>query len=462
MDLQIAKLNSESFTMTHQMSLAKITLKYKANVTNTILYTWNGSASTSTSGGNIDVLASREFSHNSPYVYPAYHAQENGNYIYYYIAKYDETPQMVDADEIEYKKWAAAITIQDGSGNPLGKNGYREFEAVSRAEIRGWCYYIGNFPHRTAVQQFTTPVQGTYRIECWGASSDDGTGVAKDYATSLIGRGGYVKGNINLPSSKMLFVYVGSMGVVSIAGDYSGGIVENTGGYNGGGNSSLRGGGGGGATDIRLSENDLNSRIMVAGGGGGANYYSNSSQGSEGGAAGGLYGLSVISRSGYSYITLGGRQNAGGVSPEHSKPSQLGETGSFGSGGSGWFGGGGGGWYGGSGGSNEPNRWYNGVTNTSVTNYDTSEIGGGGGSSFISGYTGCKAKSGYASSTNTSVVKYDGEEYEFTSGLEIWDGKGYKWNSSAATSTQGFKSPSGENENGHLGAGYARITFVSE
>ena len=296
-------------------------------------------------------------------------------------------------------------------------------------------------------------------MECWGASCDDGTGVSKNYRKELIGRGGYVKGTITLPSSKQLYVYVGSMGVPDIEGDYSAGIVENTGGFNGGGNSCERGCGGGGATDIRLVENDLNSRIMVAGAGGGVNYYSTYETGSEGGAAGGLTGPYVNSRRGYTYTTLGGKQDAGGTSPEHSRPEHIGETGSFGIGGDGWFGGGGGGWYGGAGGSNEPNRWYNGESVASTyPNYDTTEVGGGGGSSFISGYTGCKAKSGFVGD-NAATVKYNNVQYVFTN-MEMWDGKGYKWNSSAATSTQGFNNPSGTTENGHLGNGYTRITYI--
>ena len=459
MDLQVAKLSSGAFAMAHQMSLAKITIKYKANVTNTILYTWNSSASTSTSGSNINVLASREFSTSSPYVYPAYHEQNNEDYIYYYIAKYNEKPQMIDADETEYKKWTSAITIQDESGNPLGKNGYGEFEAVSRAENRGWCYYIGNFPCRTAAQQFTTPIQGIYKIECWGASCDDGTTVSPARPED-IGRGGYVKGNISLSPNKVLYVYVGGMGTPSakINSNYKNGFINNTGGYNGGGNTSNCGCGGGGATDVRIYSNgswdnatSLASRIIVAGGGGGCSYWTDTD--GEGGDAGGLIGPRFYTRGQLDNVALsntGGEQDKGGTQTG-SNNGLPGEDGSFGKGGNGYFGAGGSGWYGGSGGNDHP---YNGSSN--------SEISGGGGSSFISGFSGCKAYAGYTSSTNESVVKYGGVEYEFTSGLEMWDGEGYKWNSSAATSTQGFNSPTGVKENGHLGDGYARITFVSE
>ena len=118
-------------------------------------------------------------------------------------------------------------------------------------------------------------------MECWGASSHDGSTVTPS-SMDYLGKGGYVKGCINLDKNKTIYIYVGSMGVPqSVNGTtYKNGYVTNTGGYNGGGNTSNAGCGGGGSTDIRLYSNgtwnnstSLNSRIIVAGGGGGMNYW---------------------------------------------------------------------------------------------------------------------------------------------------------------------------------------------
>ena len=266
-----------------------------------------------------------------------------------------------------------------------------------------------------------------------------------------LGRGGYVNGSIIFAKDKNLYIYVGSMGTPQAVNGstYKNGYVANTGGYNGGGNTSNAGGGGGGSTDIRLYSNgtwsdtsSLNSRIMVAGGGGGMNYWQTQS---KGGDAGGLTGLTFYVRGSNTLSNTGGEQERGGQQTG-SNNNLPGENGSFGYGGSGYFGAGGGGWYGGSGGNDHP---YNGASGA--------EIAGGGGSSFVSGFSGCKAKSGYVSDTNVSVVKYEENTYTFST-PEIWDGAGYKWNSSAPTSTRGFDSPTGLTENGHIGDGYAKIT----
>ena len=289
-------------------------------------------------------------------------------------------------------------------------------------------------------------------MECWGASSHDGSTVTPS-SMDYLGKGGYVKGGINLDKNKTIYIYVGSMGVPqSVNGStYKNGYIANTGGYNGGGNTSNAGCGGGGSTDIRLYSNgtwnnsaSLNSRIIVAGGGGGMNYWQSQS---KGGDAGGLTGPAFYVRGSNTLSNTGGEQERGGQQTG-SNNGLPGENGSFGYGGSGYFGAGGGGWYGGSGGNDHP---YNGASGA--------EIAGGGGSSFVSGFNGCKAKSGYVSDSNVSVVKYDGITYTFST-PEIWDGAGYKWNNSEATTTRGFKSPTGATENGHLGNGFARITYT--
>ena len=181
---------------------------------------------------------------------------------------------------------------------------------------------------------------GVYLFEVWGGpafTSDD-----KPIP------GGFSSGKIILTEETNIFVHVGGGG--SKAED-----KENLplGGYNGGG-STIYGRSGGGGTDIRLFEDSLYSRVIVAGGSGG---------GTES-FGGGLNGH---------VIELPNRGNPG----SQTKPGEgcyEGEgcnDGSFGYGGNATKeigGGGGGGWYGGASGSKTPKDTWG---------------AGGGGSGFV-------------------------------------------------------------------------------
>ena len=192
--------------------------------------------------------------------------------------------------------------------------------------------------------------KGTYKIELWGAGTTAG--------------GGYTSGIIHFYNKTSLFLLIGG---VALQGDLIG-----IGGYNGGGTSQIIGryyndirqAGGDGATDLRINETDLHSRIMVSGGaGGGTSSY-------KGGFGGGLIGGDGICFDG-STVGKGGNQTNGGngrFSGEFgigatSHPSEG--TDLAGCGGGGYFGGGSG--------------------------YHIQEdAAGGGGSSYISGYKGCE------------------------------------------------------------------------
>lgn len=209
---------------------------------------------------------------------------------------------------------------------------------------------IYDYAYTGAVQTFTAPVDGSYKIELWGAQGGNG------------GNGGYTVGNINLTKNTVFYVFVG--------GTTTGG----TGGFNGGGSVVGNVYGGGGATDVRTTNgawNDvtsLRSRIMVAGGGGG---YGN---GYAGGAAGGLTGSNGVGED----YGFGGTQTAGGNSslmgPSYGSGVAGFGFGSSGSWGSEPLGAGGSGYYGGS-----------------AAGGVGSNGSGGGGSSFISGHSGCNA-----------------------------------------------------------------------
>ena len=118
-----------------------------------------------------------------------------------------------------------------------------------------------------SVEEFTAPVAGEYKLECWGAGSP-------------FNGGGYSYGDIPLKSNTLLYVCVGAKG-----NSYKG-ITGGKGGYNGGGdggngvppNYYIGGTGGGGATHIGFHTGLLNKfesdyttqLLLVAGGAGGS------------------------------------------------------------------------------------------------------------------------------------------------------------------------------------------------
>ena len=294
-------------------------------------------------------------------------------------------------------------------------------------------------------QIFTVPINGTYKIEAWGASGSD------------TGYGAYTVGVIELFKEDILYVYIG------------GKPNNGNGGWNGGGagKSGSSTSSGGGSTDLRLVNNEWNntaglkSRLIVAAGGGG------NSHGGFGAPGGGLTGYDGIPTTDSSYtganaFGFGGSQTAGGKAGQHSWNCSAPTDGKFGIGGNGnseYGGGAGGGYYGGGG---------SGVSSLS-------RGGGASGSSYISGHTGCVAiesststtpstgTNGASCTTGTSdklcSVHYSGKV--FTDTVMI-DGAGYAWTNTKG-SLQQMPNPSGgyyASGVGHSGNGYARITYL--
>lgn len=234
---------------------------------------------------------------------------------------------------------------------------------------------IYEFTFTGETQTFTSPNNGNYKIELWGAQG----GNTSSYTG---GKGAYTSGTIDMPQNMRLYIHVGGKGEDSGA----------NGGYNGGGSlesgQEAYGSSGGGATDIRLSHTgvlefeSLKSRIMVASGGGGANFRGENygeGNGGAGGALTGLDGISTKNTNGYGYgIGTGGSQTAGGTfkwtagtaSNVAIAPGIFGQGGGIEVNNISAQSGGGSGYYGGS---------------------ASAHGGAGGGSSFISGHTGCNA-----------------------------------------------------------------------
>lgn len=331
------------------------------------------------------------------------------------------------------------------------------------------------------VQEFVAPYTGKYKIELWGAQG----GAELRYNTISHenwvngGYGGYTKGVIALEKGETLYIYVGEAGSIGTNGNNSESTVGqgaratfNGGGAGGnaGGSASLPyhdysgGNSGGGATDVRLMSGSwdnvtsLRSRIMVAGGGGGYVDYSEAT-GPSGdlSSAGGLIsekGCSVVNENG-SFLDKAGslaNQTSGNAFGIGGTGSESGYA-EYCSGHSG----GGGGYYGGGGALN--------------TGYYCYKIGGGGGSSFISGHTGSvavksqtdsSAKSGCTTGTSDNTCSIHYSNKVFTDTVMI-DGRGYSW-TNIKGNLKKMPSPYGYNYDegtGHLGNGYAKISFVS-
>lgn len=251
---------------------------------------------------------------------------------------------------------------------------------------------ILNIPYSGAAKSITLP-PGRYKLECWGAQGSDSY---ENTATG--GLGGYSAGELTLAAAALLICYAGGQGSIG----NSSGVVS--GGFNGGGNSGYNGGGsGGGASDIRIGEDSLYARVIVAGAGGGAGYLDANETGGNGGGSSGEDGGDYSTS--YPYGADGASQTAGGAGNGYS--AYVGGDGSFGIGG-------------------------NALSTASTYNRSGD---GGGGSGFV--WTGKNAPDGYLLNS----------EYYLTGASTVDGGTA-------------FTSPDGASETGHSGDGYVRITAL--
>ena len=131
-----------------------------------------------------------------------------------------------------------------------------------------------SFAFTGAMQSFTAPQKGIYKLEVWGAQGGNGGGL-----------GGYSYGHVLLEKDAVLYVCCGQAGAISTATTYNGG---------GGGRSKYfnftdhykptrTGGSGGGATHIAtrsgtLAELGSTSGLLIAAGGGGGGLYGGCAQ----------------------------------------------------------------------------------------------------------------------------------------------------------------------------------------
>lgn len=241
-----------------------------------------------------------------------------------------------------------------------------------------------------------------------------------------------------MTSKTKLCIYVGGKGIPNKSGEkVQGGF--NGGGYNADTRSDYEKGVGGGGTDIRVNNDSLYARVIVAGGGGGGNG-SPSGGGSTGGAGGGLNGGVGVRQANSNYnktnasagTQISGGKPGEGVTVYFSPSGVIIATGVFGNGGSvanelenTMAGAGGGGWYGGGAGN-----------------------GHGGGGAGGSGWIFTESNYNQWKSGNLS----DATQY-------LLDSSFYLKNAKTISGDNQFEDTSGTGkETGHCGNGFAKIT----
>lgn len=336
-----------------------------------------------------------------------------------YVSSSDNTYtfENVDPNGTEFKAYAV-----DASGNT---------SSILTTTTEDNYVFNGIYDYSSGVQTVPIEVSGYYYLQVWGAQ---GGSYNEEIAPG--GNGGYSKGYIYLNAGDTLYINTGGKGGY---GTSNSSTATSGGGVNGGGSAGYRGGAGGGATDIRINQNDLYSRVIVAGGGGGS-FYQSSSIYALGGAGGGATGVAGEHyNSSYAYYSgKGGTQTAGGSGGTAEEKAYYGNAGVFGIGGNTGTryqgtsiysnGAGGGGWYGGGAAGH-----YNGETNNRYA-------GGGGGSGYV-----------YTESTASS----------YPNGCLLNDSY-YLTNASTHAGNTAFVSTTGGTETGHEGNGYAKVTYVGQ
>ncbi len=235
-------------------------------------------------------------------------------------------------------------------------------EKISRTDYaEDMCKYVEGtvwtFDYTGAEQEFTTPCDGNYKIEAWGAQGGN-------YNSSYYGGyGAYAFGDISINADQKVFINVGGTGTMA---SYQANVIVK-GGYNGGGDASYNWTSsavpaqinisGGGSTHLALKSGllstlstHLSSILLVSSGGGGAQALdlgSNQYVYCSGGNGGGIKGSRSICSVNIPY-DVSTYEDASQTTPGSSIYAGHEDNGEFGKGGMGYSGGGSG-LYGGTG-----------------------------------------------------------------------------------------------------------------
>jgi prepilin-type N-terminal cleavage/methylation domain-containing protein len=370
-----------------------------------------------------------ENSNRSPYgdFDPAYVIvnYNSKGYEYYWLSRDEEgfgVSKPVSYDDLDEEDIVSGLKTSDiRTDRTVGTRSYTYVfnENCTDGVKRGACSALPlDYSYTGNVQKLKITCSGNYSLEVWGAEG----GYRNSQAYS--GKGGYSYGIVSLKDEDVLYIYVGG----------SGNTGGTSGGFNGGG-ARNRYNGGGGASDIRINNDSLYSRVIVAGGGG-----SDGATTRGGGSGGGIQGNNTTASS-YGSGGYGGTQTGNTYSNSSYRASspttdvddyQNNTYAGFGFGGNGVFHANG---YGGAGGGG----WYGGV-GTYPDGSGDDDKGGGGGSGYV-----------YTNSTASS----------YPSGC-LLDSSYFLRNAETYSGDQVFDSPNGDTEAGHSGNGFVRITYLEE
>ena len=319
----------------------------------------------------------------------------------------------------------------------------------------------------TETKNYTTDTtvtlkKGTHKLEVWGAEGGS-------YSTTYYGgKGGYSQGTLTLTENTTAYIKIGGQGG-SVSASTTGGTGGNNGGGAGGDGSSssngIAGSGGGGATDIRLKQDSLYARVIVAGGGGGAGGAGQNggtsiqaSTASIGGIGGGTSGVAGNNSGQTNY---GGKAGGAGTATSAgtagavstSTTSSTDNTYCAGGGG-----GAGGGWYGGGGGG--------GGSLTQSSQRGTAGAAGGfgtggkGGASYSSCATAYYGSGGGSGGGGSGYVYTSSTATNCPTGC-LLNSNYYLTDASTVAGNTSFTDTDGSTVTGHSGNGYARITSTA-
>ena len=222
----------------------------------------------------------------------------------YYAGNGDKVNLTLSHDEVPTGSSFGQYTVTGGGtlANPASNNPSLTMTDANQTIDVAWASISQTFNYTGAVQTFTVPATGYYKLECYGAQggySSNGLG----------GKGGLSQLTYPLTQGDVLYIYVGGQGGCIDGGSshpeggdggWNGGGKGGTGVAWGGGNGAPYngGGGGGGATHIATSAigaitstTDFNANhdglLLIAGGGGGGLSWGPSAGGVGGGDTGG-------------------------------------------------------------------------------------------------------------------------------------------------------------------------------
>jgi len=426
-DLQIAAViatgsATKSFSMTHQMGLLKGEIPAAATADNVIVYdgnTYNGSATgekwtrvtAECTSATWNASTTFTSSTNKPYY-------DTTNKILYYVAKAEDATISISATAgTQLYAWS----VSGDNTTVSTKNVCKSFTIATPDYSNAFNQKIWKFSYSGEghIQEWKAPLTGVYELEIWGAQGGNGFKTGYDAGAYIPngGKGGYTNATGRLSANDSYYIVVGGAGSDGQLNSYT----VTAGGYNGGGDGAWnhkyvgnntenwygRAGSGGGATHIGLNNgllttysSNYGSKLLIVAGGGGGGCIAATSYKGVGGAGGGTSGTNGGASNGNPNLGYAGGQTSSNGTIFGQGGTRNCNTGTQPGGG------GGGGFYGGVAGG------YGG----------TIYAGGGGGGS------------GYVNSSLVTGITYVG--------------------------TSSFKSPSGINETGHTGNGYARITYT--